>query len=256
MIFRPWSTACWPARWRSRRTGATPPARSSPPTWAGRWGWFPVRLSRPACRDAAPGAGGQAWPAGLAGLAGGIPGPEPGLLSTSAPGGPPNVRSPQDRPGAPPPAGYEPGSLPDPGPAPDRDIRRAAGRCWRCLAARARRAGMGTAAARAAIPRQDRGRGYRRGSHRGGGRGHGFSSASAARRPYTGSPRLVLSSRRHHPSSSPSRRSPSRHRLAVSLTGTVIAAGPGPTRQSAEPLRAVSKCADFASCVYNSDDLP
>jgi Flp pilus assembly protein TadB len=31
---------------------------------------------------------------------------------------------------------------------------------------------MGAAAARAAIPRQDRGRGYRRGSHRGGGRGH------------------------------------------------------------------------------------
>ena len=68
---------------------------------------------------AGPGAGGQAWPAaGLAGLAGGIPGPEARPAQHLAPGGPRNVRSPQDRPGAPPPAGYQQGAGLTRGPRP------------------------------------------------------------------------------------------------------------------------------------------
>ena len=60
------------------------------------------------------GAGGRAWPAaglaGLGGLAGGIPGPEARPAQHLTPGGPRNVRSRQDRPGAPPPAGYQQGA--------------------------------------------------------------------------------------------------------------------------------------------------
>ena len=68
---------------------------------------------------AGPGAGGQAWPAaGLGGLAGGIPGPDARPAQHLAPGGPPNVRSPQDRPGAPPPAGYQQGAGLTRGPRP------------------------------------------------------------------------------------------------------------------------------------------
>jgi serine/threonine protein kinase len=67
-------------------------------------------------QHAGPGAGGQAWPA--AGLAGGIPGPDARPAQQLTPGGPPNVRSPQDRPGAPPPAGYQQGAGVTRGPRP------------------------------------------------------------------------------------------------------------------------------------------
>ena len=121
------------------------------------------------------GAGGRAWPA--AGLAGWRPRRRDTGAGGQACSAPHSRRAAQCAVPAGP-AGcsaarwLSAGRRPDPGPAPDRDIRRAAGRCRWCLAARAGRAGMGAAAARAAIPRQDRGRGYRRGSHRGGGRGH------------------------------------------------------------------------------------
>jgi serine/threonine protein kinase len=65
------------------------------------------------------GAGGRAGPAaGLGGLAGGIPGPEARPAQHLTPGGPRNVRSTQDRPGAPPPAGYQQGAGLTRGPRP------------------------------------------------------------------------------------------------------------------------------------------
>ena len=70
-------------------------------------------------QHAGPGAGGRAWPAaGLAGLAAGIPGPDARPAQQPASGGPPNVRSPQDRPGAPPTAGYQQGAGLTRGPRP------------------------------------------------------------------------------------------------------------------------------------------
>jgi serine/threonine protein kinase len=67
-------------------------------------------------QHAGPGAGGPAWPA--AGLVGGIPGPDAMPAQHLASGGPRNVRSPQDRPGAPPPAGYQQGAGVTRGPHP------------------------------------------------------------------------------------------------------------------------------------------
>ena len=172
-------------------------------------------------QHAGPGAGGPAWPA--AGLAGGIPGPDAMPAQHLAPGGQRNVRSPQDRPGAPPPAGYQQGAGLTRGPRPTAIYGGPpgdAGGAWP--------PGPGEPGWEQPAPaRRSRGKiaavADRRGSRRGGGRGH--SSRQPSQQPAGCTRRsrvrffLLLRRRRIVVAVTVV--------VAVSLTGTVIAVGPG-----------------------------